>query len=160
MRDKFKAVTARISRNLSWPFYRNGAFYIVSYIALAVLVLPHSGLPPLTQGILVTPLYHLIPMGVGLMLIDALRGRRNHVLPRPLTIVLAYLVGLVVITGLFVVRERQGILGEDPLPLAMCCVLGALFGFVRSPSLLELDAGFRRAAMLFLFVALPIFLFR
>lgn len=160
MRDKFKAVTARILRNLPWPFYRNGAFYIVSYIALAVLVLPHSGLPPLTQGILVTPLYHLIPMGVGLMLIGALRGRRNHVLPRPLIIVLAYLVGLVVITGLFVARERQGILGEDPLPLAMCCVLGALFGFVRSPSLLEFDAGFRKGAMLFLFVAIPIFLFR
>src|SRR3989344_5089333 len=116
------------------------ALLIVSWVAQS---LPLSAE---VRTLIAAPLYFLLPMGLGLLLLSLRQELLVAFAGRAVVLAWAYFVGLMLVTSLFVAREH-GILwqGEVGYWFALICV-ASLAGFIRSRQLFAFAAGLKAAA--------------
>ena len=140
---------------------RAGTMVPVTLI-LSLLILswaaPFLPLSSEARTLIAAPLYFLLPMGLGLLLLSLRQELLAALAGRTVVLAWAYFVGLILVASLFVAREH-GVLwqGEVGSWFALICV-ASLVGFIRSRQLFAFDAGLKAVAWALLLIA-PFFLY-
>jgi hypothetical protein len=132
----------------------------ILYIVCALLVAGGGKLSPFISSAVISPVYFLLPIGLGLLILCCGRIEGPRFLTRSQTVVTSYFVGVVTITSFFVARERYGFLKDQIVILFYLTVATSIFGYVRAWKLLRWNRQCQRAAILFVVVAVPLFLLR
>lgn len=126
----------------------------------AVALFAGAGMGPVGATILSSPLFVLLPTGLGLLLLGAIAARVPQPLGRMQALLLAYLIGAAILVQVYVLAERFGLLAENASSIFIVVYALSLSGFVRFRSILAFDAAARKAMWLFILMALPILAFR
>lgn len=126
----------------------------------AVALFAGAGVGPVGATILSSPLFVLLPTGLGLLLLGAIAARVPQPFSRMQALLLAYLIGAAILVQVYVLAERFGLLAENASSIFIAVYALSLSGFVRFRSILAFDAAARKALWLFALMALPILAFR
>lgn len=131
---------------------------LISALLIVSWVAPSLPLSAEVRTLIAAPLYFLLPMGLGLLLLSLRQELLVALAGRAVVLAWAYFVGLMLVTSLFVAREH-GILwqGEVDYWFALICV-ASLAGFLRSRQLFVFNAGLKAAVWGLLLIA-PFFLY-
>lgn len=132
----------------------------ILYIVCSLLVAGGGNLSPFISSAVISPVYFLLPIGLGLLILCCGRSEGPRFLTRSQIVVTSYFVGVVTIASFFVARERYGFLRDQVELLFYLTVAISIFGYVRARKLLSWNKQCQRAATLFIMVAVPLFLLR